>query len=44
MSGIVKSAVAEYARGGRPSAVRALVAAAAAGVSVAGFTYRVLRR
>jgi hypothetical protein len=44
VSGIVKSAVAEYARGGRPSPIRALVAAAAAGATVASLTYRILRR
>jgi hypothetical protein len=33
----------DRARGGRPSAARAMIAAAAAGAAAAGVTYRVLR-
>jgi hypothetical protein len=43
MTGIVKRVVAERIGGKRPSPVRAIVAAAAAGAAAAGITYRVLR-
>ena len=43
MSGIIKRAVADRVGGKRPSAPRAIVAAAAAGAAAAGLTYRVLR-
>jgi hypothetical protein len=40
----IKRAVEERLRGGRPSAVRALIAAGGAGVFVSGLVYRLLRR
>jgi hypothetical protein len=43
MAGMVKRALAERVGGKRPSPLRAVVAAAAAGVAAAGITYRVLR-
>lgn len=43
MTGMVKRAVAERIGGKRPPLARAIVTAAAAGVAVAGITYRVLR-
>ncbi|HEY1596046.1 MAG TPA: hypothetical protein VGF74_11665 [Thermoleophilaceae bacterium] len=43
MTGMVKRVLAERAGGNRPSAPRAIVVAAAAGVAAAGITYRVLR-
>lgn len=41
--GILKRAVAERIGGGRPSAPRAILAAAVAGAAAAGVTYKVLR-
>jgi hypothetical protein len=43
MTGLVKRVFADRARGRRPGAPQAMVAAAAAGVAAAGITYRVLR-
>jgi hypothetical protein len=43
MTGIVKRVVAERMGGKRPSPVRAMVAAAAAGAATAALTYRALR-
>jgi hypothetical protein len=43
MKGIVKRAVSERMRGKRPSPVRALATAVAAGVAAATVTYKVLR-
>jgi hypothetical protein len=44
VSGFVARTVGQKLSGGRPSPVRALVTAAAAGTAVAGLTYRLLRR
>jgi hypothetical protein len=43
MKGIAMRALTDRITGKRPSPVRTLVAAATAGVAVAGITYRVLR-
>jgi hypothetical protein len=44
MSDFLKRVVAERVAGGRPSAPRAMVAAAGVGIVVAGMTYRLLRQ
>jgi hypothetical protein len=41
--GILKRAVTDKLKGNQPSPVRAVVAAAVAGVAVAAVTYKVLR-
>jgi hypothetical protein len=43
MGGFLKRVAAERASGGRPSMVRAIAAAAAAGVAAAAITYKLLR-
>jgi hypothetical protein len=43
MSGFIKNVIADRVGGKRPSPVRAVAAAAAAGVAAAGITYKVLR-
>lgn len=43
MNGVIKQALADRAGGKRPNPARALAAAAVAGVTAAGITYRVLR-
>lgn len=43
MAGMVKRVLAERAGGKRPSAPRAMFAAAATGLAAAGLTYKVLR-
>jgi hypothetical protein len=44
VSGFVARTVGQRLSGGRPSPVRAAVAAAGVGAAVAGLTYRLLRR
>jgi len=44
MSGFLQRVVADRVSGGRPSPVRAMIAAAAAGAAAAGVTYRLLRQ
>jgi hypothetical protein len=44
MKEFVQRVVADRVAGGRPSPARAVIAATAVGVAVAGATYRVLRR
>jgi hypothetical protein len=43
MSGVLKSAMAERVRGGKPSVPQATLAALAAGAVAAVFTYRLMR-
>jgi hypothetical protein len=43
MPGVLKSAIAKRAQGGRPSVLHAALAAAAAGVATAVLTYRLMR-
>jgi hypothetical protein len=43
MSGVLKSAVSERIQGGKPSVLRASVAAVVAGAAAAVVTYRVMR-
>jgi hypothetical protein len=43
MSGVLKKAIAERARGNRPSVLQATLAATVAGVAAAALTYRLMR-
>jgi 1,4-dihydroxy-2-naphthoate octaprenyltransferase len=43
MSGVLKTAIAKWARGTRPSALHAALAAIAAGLAAAAITYRLVR-